>query len=183
MKRRRFDTGTLLSLATAVFLLVFAAGITTAGETAGVTDEERLNTEISILNNNASMPNGDWIFWDRLSREFDVSSDQIMALRDKGLGFGEIAVVYTFADTMKGGFSTENVNKVVSMYESKQGWRNIASNFDVDLGDVNTKVSSFEESIHDGIKQAAAGMYEPGAAAGGVGEMETEPDRSDPLYN
>ena len=181
MKRALLQRTRILSFIAAVFLLVFSASVATARGTAKVSDEKKLKTEISSLNKDASMPNGDRIVMDKLTKEFDVKSEEIAALRDKDLGYGEIAAVYAFADKMSGGVTDENVNKVMSMHQGKEGWGKIASALDVDLGKVSKKIGSIEKSVRDEIKQASAGKSGRGAG-GGSDVNKPEPDRSEPLY-
>lgn len=153
-----------LSLMTVATLLVFMTGIATAKTTAK--DEKKLKTEITMLDKDASLPHGEQVVMDRLSKEFNVTSNQIKALRDKNLGFGDIAAVYSMADKMSGGITDDNVNKVLSLREGNKGWGVIAKSLDVDLGSVAKKVGSIEKDAHKDIKKAST---ETGTAGGGAG--------------
>jgi hypothetical protein len=181
MKKILLQQGKLLSVLIAAFVLVFAVSIAAARGTAKVSDEKKLKTEISSLNKAGSMPNGDKIVMDELTKEFDVKSEEVTALRDKDLAYGEIAAVYAFADKMSGGVNDENVNRVTSLQQGKKGWGKIASELDVDLGDVTKKISSIGKSVREEIKQASAGKSGKGAG-GGSDERKDEKDRSDLQY-
>lgn len=169
--------GNIRPLTAAVVLLFFTTSIATAKVTATARDEKMLNTEITILDKDATMPGGDQVVMDRLSKEFNVTAEQIKALRDKDVGYGEIAAIYAFADKLPGGATDDNVNKVMSMREGKKGWGTIAKDLDLDLRDAAKKVSGIEKNAHDAIKEAA--KEAPGAGAGAGGG---KPDRSEPLY-
>ncbi len=153
-----------LSLMTVASILVFMTGIATAKTTAR--DEKKLKSEITLLDKDASLPRGEKVVMDRLSKEFNVTGDQIKALRDKKLGYGDIAAVYSMADKMSGGITDDNVNKVLSLREGNKGWIVIAKSLDVDLGSVAKKVGGIEKDAHKDIKKASA---ETGTAGGGAG--------------
>jgi hypothetical protein len=177
MKRIVLQQGRLLSLLAVAFLFIVTASIATAGGTTKVSDERKLKTEISSLNRDAAMPKADRIVMDELTKEFDVTSAEVKALREKDLGYGEIVAVYAFADKMSGGVTDENVNRIMSM-QGKKGWGEIARELDVDLRDVSKKVAGIGKSVHEEIKEASAGTS--GRGAGGVDESGR--DRSEPLY-
>ncbi len=168
MKELVFRGRKILSLMAVVSLLVFMTGTATAKTTAK--NEKKLTSEISMLNKDASLPRGDQVVMDKLSKEFKVTSDQISALRSKNMGYGEIAAVYAFADKMPGGITDDNINKVTSMVQGKKGWGTIAKSLNVDLGSVRSKVDSIEKDAHKDIKKASAETGTSGAGGGGVGD-------------
>ncbi len=155
-----------LSLIAVASLLLFMTGIAAAAKTTTTKDEKKLNTEISLLDKDAAMPKGEVVVTDKLSKTFNLTSDQIKTLRDKNLKYGEIAAIYAFADKMAGGITDDNVNKVMTMRQSNKAWSDIAKSFDVKLGSVAGKVSSIEKDAHKDIKKASTEM--PGAAGGGT---------------
>lgn len=154
-----------LALMVAAGVMVFMAGAATAKTTAK--DEQKLKSEITLLNKDASLPRGDQIVTDRLIKEFKVTGDQITALRDKKLGYGEIAAVYAFADKLSGGITDDNVSKVTSMVKDNKGWMTAAKDLDVDLGHVAGKVGSIEKDAHKDIKKASTEKTGRGEGAGG----------------
>lgn len=160
---------TALSLMTVATLLMFMTGIATAKTTAK--EEKKLKTEITLLDKDATLPRGEQVVTDRLSKEFNLTSDQIKALRDKKLGYGDIAAVYAMADKMSGGITEDNVNKVMSLREGNKGWIDIAKSLDVDLGSVAKKVGSIEKDAHKDIKKAST---ETGTAGGGAGGAKSD---------
>ncbi len=179
MKKYILQRIKILPLLAAAILMVFTTNIATAKVTASAKDEKKLSTEITTLDKDATMPNGDRVVMDRLSKEFKVPVDKISALKDKNLGYGDIAAIYAFADKMSGGITDDNVNKVVSLRESKTGWAMIAKDVNVDLGHVAKKVGSIEKDAHKDIKKAS--KETTGTAGGGGGGLSGK-DRSAPLY-
>ncbi len=144
--------------------MVFMSNVAFA-KSATAKDEKKLKTEITMLNKDAGLPHGEQVVMDKLAKEFSVNNDKITALRDKKLGFGEIAAVLALTDRMSGGINDANLNKVVSMHESGGGWAKLAKDLNVDLGSVAKKVGSLEDSAHKDIKKASA----EGAAGSGAG--------------
>lgn len=154
----------VLSLLAVMSLLVFMTGVVSAKTTAK--EEKKLKTEITMLDKDASLPNGEQIVIDRLSKEFNVKGDQTKMLRDKNLGFGDIATLYAVADKMSGGTTEENINKVLSVREGNKEWLAVAKSLDVDLGSVAKKVGSIEKDVHKDIKKAST-ETRTGSGAGG----------------
>lgn len=157
---------TSLSLTAAVSLLIFMAGTATA-KTTSADHEKKLNTDISMLDKSAGLPHGEQAVMDRLAKTFNLSSDKITALKDKNLGYGEIATVLAMADKMSGGLTDDNINKVVSMRQDHKGWGEISRSVDVKLNSVVSRVDSIEKDVHKDVKKAATEKPSAGKGAGG----------------
>lgn len=155
------------ALLTALVLTIFMTNIAAAKSAPTAKDEKKLKTEISMLDKDATLPHGDQVVLDRLSKEYNVTADQITALHDKKLGYGEIAAIYAFADKLPGGITDDNVNKVVTMHQSSPGWMKMAKSLDVDLGSIAKKVDGIEKDAHKDIKKASTETK--GSAGGGTG--------------
>lgn len=166
MKRYSVSGKMMLSVAAIAALVAFMSNVSFA-KSASAKDERKLKTEITMLNKDAALPRGEQVVMDKLTREFSVSSDRITALRDKKLGFGEIAAVLALADKMSGGINDANIDRVTSMHESGGGWAKLAKSLNVDLGSVASKVAGLEDSAHKDIKKAAAEGTAAGSGAGG----------------
>jgi hypothetical protein len=166
----------LSQIAAAALVTLMIAAIAGAKSETSAKDEARLNTEITMLNNDALLPQGEQVVADRMSKTFDVPGDKITSLRDRGLGFGEISAVLAFADKMSGGITDSNVNAVLSLREENPGWAQIAENLKVDLADAAEVVAEIEGDAHQEIKQAAAeGSGSEGRAAGGASRSDDRP--------
>ncbi len=157
-----------LSFAAAALLLVTMTGIAMAKtSTSSATDIKKLDSGITMIDKDASMPNGEKIVMDRITKEFKLKEDQIQTLRGKNMGLGEIAAVYAFADKMKGGVTEENVNKVVELRQGNKSWDQVAKSLDVKLGKIAKKVDSIEKDAHKDVMKAAS-EKPAGAGAGGT---------------
>ena len=81
---------------------------------------------------------------------------------------------------MPGGAIADNVDKVVSERQSKKDWDEIASDHDIKLSAVSSKVKSIYKDVHKDVKKASAGKSATGMGAGGVKSEKT--DRSNEQY-
>lgn len=161
----------MLSLLAVAALLATMAGIATAAATAGASkDENKLKAEITMLNSEAKLPQADKVISKQLTDSFNVKSDKINSLLGRNIQYGEIAAILAFADKMPDGVTDANINKVMTLRESRTGWDQIAKNLNVDIADVASKLSSIEDDAHKNIKQAMVEAPAAGVGAGGVGE-------------
>lgn len=156
-----------LSLLVATVLVVSAG---TANAAAASKDEAKLTAEITLLNADAKLPQGDKLISKQLTDSFNVKTDKISSLVGKNMQYGEIAAIIAFADKMSGGVTDANINKVLNLRQSRTGWSQIAKDLKVDLEDVADKVSSVEDEAHKSIKQALAESPTGRGAGGGVSD-------------
>ena len=154
-----------LSFTVAAFLLFFISNMAMAK--AATSSDAQLKKDIAAIDGNAVTSHNKEIVTDRIAREFKISTQEVIARRDKLPGLGEVAAVYAFADKMPGGVTTDNVDKVVSERQGKKDWDEIASNHDIKLSSVGSKVNSIYKGVHKDIKTAAAGKATTGTGAGG----------------
>jgi hypothetical protein len=176
MKIHSLKQTALVPLLAAVILLVFMTGIAAAAAAGGAKDEKKLDISMTMINNDAKLPQGEKVVTEQLTKTFDVKKDKIQSLKAKNLQFGEIAAVLALADTMEGGLTDANLNRVVSLRQGRTGWSQIASNLNLDLSDVADKVASLEDDTHKEIKSAAVESAAGAGAGGGEGEMPRESD-------
>lgn len=164
----------MLSSATVAAVLVFMTGIATAAMTSATSsskDVSKLNAEITMLNSDANMPQGDKIISKQLTDSFRVSSDKVNTMLGRSLQYGDVAATFAFADKMPGGITDANVNQIVNMRSKGTGWDQIAKSLNVSIGDVAGKLSTLENDAHKNIKEALADSFSSGTAAGGAGGM------------
>ncbi|OGW33880.1 MAG: hypothetical protein A2010_16540 [Nitrospirae bacterium GWD2_57_9] len=166
-------TSSLLSLLAVASLLVSLTGLAAAAGGASK-DENKLKAEITMLNTNAKLPQADQVMKKQLTDSFNVKSDKISSLLGRNMQYGDVAAVLAFADKMSGGVTDANINQVMTMRQSKTGWSQIAKSLNVDIADVASKVSDFEEDAHKSIKEALAEGTAAGRGAGGSEDMSSE---------
>ncbi len=70
-------------------------------------------------------------------------------MRDKGLGYGEIAITLSLAEQIPGGINDANVNKILDqrLGEHKMGWGQIAKEDGVKLGQVVSKLARLHQKL------------------------------------
>ena len=159
-----------ISLMTALFLvLTTGSALAVSSSMPSTKDTGKLNAEISLLNSYKSLPQSDQIITKKLTDSFKVSKDKVDSLLSRTMQVGDVAATLAFADKMSGGVTDANINKVVTA-KTKGGWDQVAKNLNVDIADVASKLSSFEDDAHKSIKQALADSYASGRATGGVSE-------------
>lgn len=128
----------------ALFMVIFLLACTTAAFAAVSAEEKKLNDEVAALNKRASEPAGEKVVVQRLENQFKVKETQITALRDKKLGYGEIAITLAMAQKMPGGITDANVNQILSLRQGMppKGWGEIAK--ELKLGKLGPMVSNVE---------------------------------------
>ncbi len=170
---KKFMPNMLTLLAVAAFL-VSMTGIASAAMSSGSSmsssskDVNKLSAEISMLNSDANLPQGDKIIMKQLTDNFKVGNDKISSLLGRNMQYGDVAATLAFADKMPGGVIDANINKIVSMRD--KGWDQLAKNLNVDVSDVAGKLSKIEDNAHKNIKQAFADSLSSGSAGGGSSE-------------
>lgn len=122
------------------------AGILCAAAAASVSAQSAMDSQLSsnstALNSEGSSAGGAAAAIQAIESTFGVTSSQIAGLRSSGLGYGEIVIALSLAQTMTGGLTTSNINAVVAMHQGppEVGWGQIARNMGLDLGKLVSKV-------------------------------------------
>ncbi len=116
----------------------------TAAFAAVSPDEKKLDDEMTALNKRASQPAGEKMVVQRLEKQFKVNQAEITSLRDKKLGYGEIAIVLAMAQKMPGGITSANMNQILSMRQGTppKGWGEICKS--LKLGKLGPMISNVE---------------------------------------
>lgn len=163
-------------VATAALLLAVATMSAAADRPAVSGDIDKLNAEISKINQDAMVPQGESIVAKQLADDFSVTSDRINVVLGNMMQYGDVAAVLAFAEKLPGGITNPNVDRVMNI-RSKGAWTDVAQNFGIDPAIAAGRLSS----IQDNIQTALAESYDQGRAAGGVelpgetgGDRETE---------
>ena len=121
-------------------ITIACIAITPGAYAAG--DESALEGKAAALDKKAGGPEGEKPIVERLEKEFKVDDARIKSLRDKKLGYGEIAIALSLAEKMPGGITDANVDKIMSMRKGPpvEGWGNIAKKLGTKLGPVISRV-------------------------------------------
>jgi Skp family chaperone for outer membrane proteins len=134
-----------------VLLFVFSV----SAAKAQTEDETRLETTASEIDKIGSEGKGEKAVTDRLEKEFGVDEARINSLRDKNLGYGEVAITLSLAKNLPGGITDENVDKIVSMRQGPPvtGWGNVAKELGVKLGPVVSGVDKVSSEARKELKK------------------------------
>ncbi len=127
----------MLFLAFAVVFLTFAVTTPWADTSK---EESALEQDVQDLNSEPAEHSGAVV--NKLVTEFKVDEALIQSLRDKKLGYGEIAITLALADKLEGGITGANIDRVLAMRgtDGKTGWGVIAGKLGVRLGSVISDV-------------------------------------------
>jgi len=115
------------------------APVTTGGVATQVTPLMRIQRSVAKINAQASTPEGEAEVVKQLSSRLKVSPDTLEANRVKwGLGWGETAMVYTFAKSSKKPITPDGV---VEMRRSGTEWDVIAKDLGINIQAVAKKMN------------------------------------------
>ncbi len=149
---------------------VLSLAVMSAAWAAETTEEKTLDKESTEISKTAGKAQGATVVTARLEKEFGVTADQIQALRDKKLGYGEIAIVFSLAQKLPGGITDANVSEIMTLRQGPptMGWGAIAKKLDLKLGPTVSQVKNVNKETGT----------EMGAGKGGKEAMEQADERS-----
>lgn len=138
-----------------VFMSILIAGITTAAWAETTKEDTRIEKDASDIDKDGSKADGTKVVVQRLEDQFNVNESTITGLRDKKLGYGEIAIVLAMADKL-GGINDANIDKIMAMRQGppKEGWGEIALKLGFKLGPVISSVEKVRSEAHKDIEKA-----------------------------
>ena len=149
-----------LYLIISVFMLSLATlGAALAAESK---EENNLQKEAAAIDTTAGTPQGEKVVAQRLSKEFSVTDAQVQGMRDKKLGYGEIAIVLSLSQKMSGGATDANIQKVMAMRQGPptMGWGQIAKTLGTKLGPALSQVKHVNKETSSEMKHEAKGNKE-----------------------
>jgi hypothetical protein len=125
-------------------------------------EEKELRKEAAAINTTAGNAQGEKVVTLRLEKDFNVSSDRIQGLRDRNLGYGEIAIVLSLSRKMPGGATDANIQRVMTMRQGPptMGWGEIAKKLGTKLGPAISQVKNVNKETNREIKHEAKGDKE-----------------------
>ncbi len=147
-----------------MIISVFVLSLTMLGAVwaAESKEEQSLQKEAAAINTTAGSAQGEKAVTQRLEKDFKVSSAQIQGLRDKKLGYGEIAIALSLAQKMPGGATDANIQQVMTMRQGPQtmGWGEIANKLGTKLGTAISQVRNVNRETNREMKHEAKGDKE-----------------------
>ncbi len=123
-------------------------------EAAPSKDESNLTRETARLDRTASTPSGEAAVIKRMRSDFGVDGDRIAALRAKGMGFGEVAIVLSLAQKVQGGITEGNIERVTALRNGPpaRGWGEVAKQLGVRLGAAVSQVRKVQNEARREMK-------------------------------
>jgi hypothetical protein len=137
--------------------LVLSLALLSAAWAAETKEEQSLGKETAGINTAAQNEKGEKAVVQRLEKEFSAADAQIQALRNRKLGYGEIAVVFSLAQKMPGGINDANTQKILTMRQGPptMGWGEIAKKLGAKLGPTISQVRKVNKDTDREMKHAA----------------------------
>lgn len=131
----------LSSMVSVLALSILVLGTAYAAETR---EEKALTKDAAEISKTASTDKGAGVVTQKLEKDFGVTEAQVTALRDKKLGYGEIAIVYSLASKLPGGITDANVDQIMALRQGPpvMGWGEISKKLGFKLGPVVSAVRS-----------------------------------------
>jgi hypothetical protein len=153
---------------------VLSLAVMSAAWAAETTEEKTLAKESAEISKTAGKTQGATVVTARLEKEFNVTEVQIQALRDKKLGYGEIAIMFSLAQKKYGSVTDETIGSIVTLRQGPptMGWGEVAKKIDLKLGPTVSQMRNVNrETNREMGREAKAGK-------GGAGAMEQHQERS-----
>ena len=150
-----------------VGVAVALAGTATAWAADLTKTEKNLERETKRLNDTAAKPDGEKAVLTEFKEVFKVSEAQVQALRDRKIGYGEIAVVLSLTQKMPGGVTDMNAQKVLSMRQGPPtaGWGQVARLLGAKLETTVSQVKKMNNDSNREIKKDHARTGKAGTQA------------------
>ena len=135
----------------ALMLSLITMGTALAAETK---EEKALNKQAGEISATAKTSQGEKVVMGRLEKEFNVTDTQVQGLRDKKLGYGEIAVVLSLSSKMTGGVTDANIQQVMTLRQGPptMGWGEIAKKLGTKLGPTISQVRTMNRETNREMK-------------------------------
>jgi hypothetical protein len=142
-------------------LLVLILAMLSSAWAVETIEEKNLQKEATEINATAGTEKGEQMVVQRLEKEFSVTDTEIQALRDRKLGYGEIAIVFSMTQKL-GGITDANISRIIGLREGPpvMGWGEIAKKLDIKLGATLSQVEklSKETGKDMGIENKGKGL-------------------------
>lgn len=142
-------------------------------------EEKKLESSAVELDKSAAKPEGQVRVSDKIKAEFGVDDARIQSLRDKNMGYGGISIALALAQSLPGGITDANVDKVMAMRQGPpvMGWGKIAKELDLKLGSVQSKVHKMSAEVKKADKaEGRKEMKEMKGERGGKPEKMARPE-------
>ncbi len=144
----------LMALAGAISF-VFIASVSAAGQAVS---DAQLSKDAAILDDQATNAKGSAAIVQTIESMFNVTKDQIDALRADRLGYGGIVILLSLAQSTSAGVTPDSINQILALRQGPPvlGWGQIAEKPGLNLGKVVSAVAKATDRSAQGNGQAPA---------------------------
>lgn len=138
-------------------------------------EEMSLQKEAAAINTAAGDAQGEKVVIQRLEKDFNVTDMQVKGMRDKKMGYGEIAIVLSLSLKMPGGATDANIQQVMTMRQGPptMGWGEVAKKLGTKLGPAVSQVRNVHRESNREMMHEAKGDKE---------RMEKHQERHDEMH-
>jgi len=125
-----------------IFLGLFVSIGTLWASRAGA--EMRLGNDVAYLNSLGASQNGGKSLSQSIESQFRIEPSQIVELRKKKLGYGDISVVLATASRLRGGITKHNIERIVARWKTPRSgdWGRIIRSLGVRVERVVLQIES-----------------------------------------
>jgi len=147
-----------------MIISVFILSLTMLGAAGAAEskEEKALMKEAAAINATAGNAQGEKVVTQRLEKEYKVTETQVQQMRDKKLGYGEIAIVLSLCQKMPGGATDANIQQIMTMRQGPptMGWGEIANKLGTKLGPAVSQVRNVNRETNREMRHEAKGDKE-----------------------
>ncbi len=163
-----------------LFLLVSLMSVVMVASASAATTVDpatQLDNDAASLNNASSGADASAAILQTIETMFGVTESQIAPLLNDKLGYGEIVIIFTLAQTLPDGITSTTIDQVLKLRQGPpvQGWGQIARSMGLNLGEVVSSVEKATQRSAQAIEKAQAaskngnGNGKSGDASSGAG--------------
>ncbi len=143
-----------------VSIFVLSLAVLGAALAAETKEEKALQKEAAAINTLSGSAQGEKMVTARLEKEFGVTGGQIQGLRDKKLGYGEIAIMFSLAQKKYGSVTEESIGNILALRQGPpaMGWGEVARKLQTRLGPTVSQTRNINrETNREMAREAKAG--------------------------
>lgn len=164
------------SLYTIISVLVLSLTMLGAAWAAESKEEMNLRKDADAIETTAGNAQGEKIVTQRLEKDFNVTDAQLQGMRDKKMGYGEIAIVLSLSQKMPGGATDANIQQVMTMRQGPptMGWGDVSKKLGTKLGPAVSQVRNVHREVNREMKHESNSDKE---------HMERHQEQHDDMHN
>lgn len=150
------------SMYTIISVLALSLTMLGAAWAAESKEEMNLRKDATAIETTAGNAQGEKVVTQRIKKDFNVTDTQVQGMRDKKLGYGEIAIVLSLSQKMPRGSTDANILQVMTMRQGPPttGWGEVAKKVGTKLGPAVSQVRNIHREVNREMKHESGGDKE-----------------------